>query len=889
MDDFVSRRNRARSQAAVVSAATQACRDPEHDADEKDWTRGKTHRTADPQFNHIKFLGLPRQNIVHFLVKRSWTTMSCVLVIVLVSVCVVFALLLLLDNKYSANDDGSAGDSMSFADCLNLSVQTFSTIGFGSLGPTTTWANWIITLESFVGLVFVALVPGITFLKFSLPKAKVRWAQQMLVGGIGAADANGEPILGEPQNPAEPATLTLRCANLRSGGRLLFGVQFDAILYQTQTQDGREDVAALAAGRAMRRASIDRRRSRAASAFSVLVEDGGQDAGSEEAFSASMDMVDLPLEQEQFAAFGVPLTLVHEVQEGSPLNPLLKALHSRRAGRAQTKQLDKEIDEEFAFSICVFMRATDPILQSTVFSMASFAPSQLCCGDWRFEETVDVAQNIVYISKLDNVLPAVDVHAHLPPSMHRAYKSVHINSSPSAAGYRSGSKRSAPLFSSFTGTTEQKPVRRRSHMFQHESKKRLVNVAAAANASAPSASAEGSASQDAKIRPAPLKASAKSRMPMTRASQVISAVGISQPTRGGGHDGHAITGAGTQRLHGVKMKLSDDRYYNLITARWSTLMLGCAVLYFGVTLIFAVVVYSSSGGLSELGAADTQGRFGDAWFFSMQTLSTIGFGSLSPATDDTNMATNVEAAVGIFLIAIINGVVWGKFVTIGQASAVFSTHAVMMVPEAWDGEETVEEREDHIWDLVFRLANNQRGQALVHVKVVASAVIPAYSPGGSRILRSVPLLLDRAYYPMLVVNGEVRHRVDRTSPLFGMREVDFQEQNVCIHVVIEGVETLFKRDFFAAHLYYPEFVKWGHRLTEFMFVSPTEGFVLDMTHFHDIEQQNDDDDDDDDDYEGGEEATRLDGEVPITQIQGSTEAAPENDAAVAMSSSAAVV
>ena len=70
-----------------------------------------------------------------------------------------------------------------------------------------------------------------------------------------------------------------------------------------------------------------------------------------------------------------------------------------------------------------------------------------------------------------------------------------------------------------------------------------------------------------------------------------------------------------------------------------------------------------------------------------------------------------------------------------------------------------------------------------------------------------------------------------------MTEHDIKVKNVCVHVVIEGVETLFKRDFFAAHLYRPEAVKWGHRLTEFMFVSPSCGFVLDMTHFHDVEPQ----------------------------------------------------
>ena len=250
-------------------------------------------------------------------------------------------------------------------------------------------------------------------------------------------------------------------------------------------------------------------------------------------------------------------------------------------------------------------------------------------------------------------------------------------------------------------------------------------------------------------------------------TQVIGFVGIKSHASGG-DDSHGLKSGSTQKLHGVRVKIAEDRYYNLITARWGSLMLACAVLYFGMTLVFAVAVYYDSdaeGGVSQLGAADTMGRFGDAWFFSMQALSTIGFGSLSPRTSDTNIVTNVEACFGIFLIAIINGVVWGKFVTIGQASAVFSRHAVMMLPEDEEnkdseagGSEGGALAQSKEWELVFRIANNQRGQSLVHVKVQAFAVIPAFSPGGSRILRQEPMELDRAYYPMLVVNGEVSCR-----------------------------------------------------------------------------------------------------------------------------------
>ena len=100
---------------------------------------------------------------------------------------------------------------------------------------------------------------------------------------------------------------------------------------------------------------------------------------------------------------------------------------------------------------------------------------------------------------------------------------------------------------------------------------------------------------------------------------------------------------GAKSVIGAGYSVAADRYYSLITARWSTVIIVMAALYFGTALVFAVLVHidpSASGGVSDLGTADSQGRFGDAFFYSVQALSTIGYGSLSPETDYTNMVTN---------------------------------------------------------------------------------------------------------------------------------------------------------------------------------------------------------------------------------------------------------
>lgn len=187
----------------------------------------------------------------------------------------------------------------------------------------------------------------------------------------------------------------------------------------------------------------------------------------------------------------------------------------------------------------------------------------------------------------------------------------------------------------------------------------------------------------------------------------------------------------------------------------------------------------------------------------------------------------------MFLIAGINGIVWGKFVVAGEAKVVFSRCAVMTeVPQKARGGKST-------WDLVFRLANNQRRQTLMHVKLTVSALIREADPStGEERMRSHHLKLEREYLPMLVVNGEIRHHVDENSPLWGLKPEGFTASNVHIRVVIEAVDTLFRRDKFDMHVYGPDDLRWNHRLDHhFMHMDKDKGLVLHMEYFHDVEVQ----------------------------------------------------
>ncbi len=78
----------------------------------------------------------------------------------------------------------------SFADDFWFSVETFATIGYGNMAPGTTYAHLLVTVESFAGMLAVALGTGILFAKFSRPMARVGFSKNAVV-----SQRNGQPCL----------------------------------------------------------------------------------------------------------------------------------------------------------------------------------------------------------------------------------------------------------------------------------------------------------------------------------------------------------------------------------------------------------------------------------------------------------------------------------------------------------------------------------------------------------------------------------------------------------------------------------------------------------------------------------------------------------------------
>jgi inward rectifier potassium channel len=160
--------------ACLAPPATSASRRrPRRGLDESLWTRFTT-------------------DAFHFLRSTSWTQLT------LFFLALYFAINLFFGAVLYFGDARILNAQPGFVDRFVFSVQTMATIGYGFLAPDDWLSHSVVTVQSFVSIMFNAMVTGVFFSKFSTPSAKVMWSRTAVV-----ADEDGVP------------TLMFRCANAR--------------------------------------------------------------------------------------------------------------------------------------------------------------------------------------------------------------------------------------------------------------------------------------------------------------------------------------------------------------------------------------------------------------------------------------------------------------------------------------------------------------------------------------------------------------------------------------------------------------------------------------------------------------------------------------------------
>jgi len=259
-----------------------------------------------------------------------------------------------------------------------------------------------------------------------------------------------------------------------------------------------------------------------------------------------------------------------------------------------------------------------------------------------------------------------------------------------------------------------------------------------------------------------------------------------------------------------------DIYHAIMRMSWRRFFAATIAVYLLVNLLFASAY---SLGDRAINNADS---FADRFFFSIETLATVGYGAMYPASLYGHIVATCEIVTGMMSMAVITGLLFARF-SKPTARVLFSRVAVIT---PYDGVPT----------LMLRVANQRRSYIL---EAAASMVLArdVETPEGHSLRRFYDLKLERARSPLFSLSWLIMHRIDGDSPLYGVTEDLLRAGDMGLVITLSGIDEIFAASVHARYAYTHEDILFGRRFVD-VFVDDNEPrkLTLDMTRFHEVEE-----------------------------------------------------
>jgi inward rectifier potassium channel len=258
-----------------------------------------------------------------------------------------------------------------------------------------------------------------------------------------------------------------------------------------------------------------------------------------------------------------------------------------------------------------------------------------------------------------------------------------------------------------------------------------------------------------------------------------------------------------------------DFYHHLMTASWPYLLFLIAAAFAVTNCLFAFA-YMLDGGVENA----RPGSFADVFFFSVQTMATIGYGKLAPATLIANILMSVEALSGLVSLALVTGLIFAKF-SRPTARVRFTSNAVVSM-------------RDGVPSVMFRMANvraNEIVEAQVHVVFARTEK----TIEGEEVRRFYDLELTRYRNALFALSWTVIHPIGESSPFYGANLDALAAAKVSLVVSMTGIDETFLQTIHARHEYTFDDIIWGARLVDILRRMPDGQLAINYDRYDDVE------------------------------------------------------
>ncbi|HBB35839.1 MAG TPA: ATP-sensitive inward rectifier potassium channel 10 [Cyanobacteria bacterium UBA8803] len=268
---------------------------------------------------------------------------------------------------------------------------------------------------------------------------------------------------------------------------------------------------------------------------------------------------------------------------------------------------------------------------------------------------------------------------------------------------------------------------------------------------------------------------------------------------------------------GSSHSLWRDPYHLLLTLHWPWFFGLIGVGYIAANALFALLYLAGGDCIQNA----RPGYFWDTFFFSVQTMASIGYGAMYPRPECTytNILVTIEALTGLMGLTIATGLMFARF-SRPTARVLFSRVAVI-APH------------DGVPTLMFRTANERRNQIL-EAQLQVSLLRNEVTLEGEFMRRFYDLKLVRSQTPIFALTWTAMHQIDESSPLYGATPNSLSEEEAEIIVTLTGLDETVSQTIHARHSYVTEEILWHRRFVD-LFVRKRDGRrIIDYTRFHDV-------------------------------------------------------
>jgi inward rectifier potassium channel len=236
-------------------------------------------------------------------------------------------------------------------------------------------------------------------------------------------------------------------------------------------------------------------------------------------------------------------------------------------------------------------------------------------------------------------------------------------------------------------------------------------------------------------------------------------------------------------------------YHSLVTMTWWKFTLFVVVYFIVINLLFTCLYYfTGPEGLRGIEGTTEYDKFLGAFFFSTQTFSTVGFGSISPSSHTASSIAALESMIGVLGYALATGLLYGRF-SRPKVRLLFSENAI--IAPFKEGKA-----------FQFRIANKMRNSQISDMECRVT-LAKLENENGVMIRRFRPLELELKKIVFFPMTWTINHPIDENSPLWGMTEKDLIESDAEFMILLNGFDDTFAQTVNTRYSYTHEEVIYG--------------------------------------------------------------------------------